>query len=801
VARHTGSLLAVCGARNSSSNSSSGIASRGGKRIRLPSGRYYTLPGTGGESDGEDIHPHQGSPLNGLKQNLPSHLTYNIPERLRQKVISSTDAVSLVRDGDTICASGFVCQGVPEAVLKALGERYEATGSPNNLTLFFGGGPGDWETRGLNHLAKTKEGKPPMLRRTIGSHYGQVPMVAELALTEQVEAWTLPLGSVSRMIRAQSTHSPGHITDVGIGTYVDPDISGGAANEAAKKSTLHEKLISRIQIEGQDQLMYKSLPINVAIVRGTTADTQGNITAEEESLFCDQKIIAAAARNSGGVVIAQVKRLAANGSLNPKDIVVPGPLVDCVVVVDNPNEHSTLHPMSFEENHNPALTGEIKSPSDELPKMALDIRKLIARRAAFLLRPNTIVNLGIGLPEGVANIAAEEGMLDYVTLSTEPGVFGGLPASGKSFGPSYNASALMEMNQMFDFYDGGGLDRCFLGAAEISKSGDVNVSRMSKDRLTGPGGFIDISQSTNNICFMTPFTTKGLKLSIPGDGSLEIEKEGKVKKFVDTVFEKTFSGDEAVRRGQKVFYVTERAVFRRTAKSDFLELIEIAPGIDLQKDILDHMDFEPAISGDLKLMDERIFTDERMNMRSELFGSLMERFRYHEKDHTMFLELFGITINSEDDIDWMVDGLIGVLDPLVKEKGKIGMIVDLDGFDIRKGLESKYVEAIREKVQKPYYRNVKRFASSAFRRAELGKQMSVGEWDPAELYDEFDVNHDGTISLDEIREGMKNMFQLKLTSAELAMFRSEGEDLPENCICSNKRDFERGLKEVLKNTE
>jgi propionate CoA-transferase len=289
------------------------------------------------------------------------------------------------------------------------------------------------------------------------------------------------------MIRSQATHSPGHITSVGLGTFVDPEMSGGAANEAAKNSTLHPKLVQKIKIDDQDHLMYKSLPINVAIIRGTTADSMGNISMEQESLLCDQKITAAAAKNSGGIVIAQVKRLAANGTLPSRSVDVPAPLVDCVVVVDG-KDHDELHPMSFEERENPALTGELKTPKDELEVMPLGLRKIIARRAFFDLKPNTSVNLGIGLPEGVASVAAEEEMLDYLTISTECGIFGGLPASGRSFGPAFNAASVVEMNQMFDYYDGGGLDMCFLGAAQVSKNGDVNVSRMTSNRLTGPGG-------------------------------------------------------------------------------------------------------------------------------------------------------------------------------------------------------------------------------------------------------------------------------------------------------------------------
>jgi len=723
---------------------------------------------------------------------------FSIPQNVRQKVISASDAVSLIRSFDTVTCSGFVCQGVPEAILKALGEHYDKTGAPNNLTLLFGGGPGDWASRGLNHLARIhpNSAHPPMLRRTIGSHYGQVPKVADLAVRNVVEAWTLPMGSVSRMIRAQSTHSPGHITDIGIGTFVDPRISGGAANEAARRSPLHEKLVSRVRIEGSENLMYKALPINVAIIRGTTADSKGNITVEEESLLADQKIMAMAAKNSGGIVIAQVKRLAAEGSFNPKSVEIPSALVDCVVVVD-PADHAALHPMSFVEEHNPALTGELKSPQDEFAKMPLDVRKIIARRAFFQLTPDAIVNLGIGLPEGVANVAAEEGMLKHVTLSTEPGVFGGLPASGHSFGPAINASALVEMNQMFDFYNGGGLDICFLGAAQISQRGDINVSRMCVDRLTGPGGFIDISQSTGNICFMSPMTTKGLELSLPGDGSLKIEKEGSVKKFVPEVFEKTFSGDEAVRRGQQVFYITERAVFRRTAKHEKLELIEIASGVDLQKDVLSVMEFEPVVSPDLKVMDPRIFKEPKMGVLQELFGSLEDRCWYHEADHVMYLDLFGITLNSTDDIDWFYEGLISIISPLVegqRGKGPIEMVVKYDGFDLRKGLEDDFKARISI-LENRFYRSVKRYSGGAFHRALLGNQLQMSEWDTEKLYDQFNENGDGGLSVEKLRNGMAKVFRLRLTPNQIRKFqRCSDEPL------INRSTFSKAVEELLQST-
>lgn len=732
----------------------------------------------------------QGSTDDDGGDSMPTKtLKYTVPQRVRQKLISASDAVALVRSGDTVCVSGFVTQGAPEAILKALGERFEATGDPANLTLLFGGGPGDFGERGLSHLAKTK-GDVCMLKRTIGGHYGQVPKVAELALKDVVEAWTLPMGSISRMIRAQSTHSPGHITNVGLGTYVDPDISGGAANESASKSPLHSQLVTKIDIGGQKHLMYKALPINIAIIRGTTADGQGNITVEHESLLCDQKIIAAAAKNSGGIVIAQVKRIASEGSIPSRNVAIPGPLVDCVVLVEQKDHHED-HGMGYFDYHNPGLTGELVAPEGEVETMSLDIRKIIARRSFFGLKPNKIVNLGIGLPEGVASVAAEEGMLEYVTLSTEPGVFGGLPASGHNFGPAYNASSLMEMNQMFDFYDGGGLDMSFLGAAQISQSGDVNVSRMSKDRLTGPGGFIDISQSTKNIVFMSPLTTKGLEITT-GHGKLYIEKEGEVKKFVTEVFEKTFSGDEAVRRGQQVFYVTERAVFRRTAKHDKLELIEIAPGIDLQKDVLDQMDFVPAVSPNLKMMDPRIFHSAKMNVTAEFFGSLDERCNYHSEDHTMYIDLFGITLNEEQDVNWFIGGLRDILSPLVLDKGPINIVVNYDGFDLGKGLERSYSEKVAL-LEKDFYKSVRRYTGQAFRRAQLKTQLKMSDYDPDELFETFDVDHSGSLDLEQLRECFQTKFQIRLSTSDIILFQQQDESV----VKVNREMFAEGVRKVL----
>jgi len=627
----------------------------------------------------------------------------------------------------------------------------------------------------LNYLARLPELEDgstaqPMIKRAIGAHFGQVPMLGNLAINNEIEAWTLPLGSISRMIRAQATHSPGHITTIGLGTYVDPSVgNGGAANERALQSPLHKELVTKqaIGYDGKmtsDYLLYKALPIQVGIIRATTGDSHGNLSFEHESLLCDQLYTAMAARNSGGVVIAQVKRLCQVNSLPSRDVLVPSSMVDCVVVVDD-DEHDEFHPMSFNTTYCPVLTGKIRSPVDDAPRMKLNERKVIARRASRVLKPGQTVNLGIGLPEGVASVAGEEGMLPYITLTTEPGSFGGLPSSGKQFGPSVNASALIEMNEQFDFYDGGGLDIAFLGAAEISPSGDVNVSRMNSSRLTGPGGFVDITQSTRNICFMSTFTAKGLDIDFNQEkGSINIKQEGSIKKFVNEVYETTFSAAESIRRGQKVYYVTERAVFWRTTAHNVLELIEIAPGIDLQRDILDQMEFTPAISENLKIMDRQFFRKEKMGYSP--FGSLAERCTYHEDDHLLFIDLFGISLRNEPEVDWFFVSLNKILQPITDKKGLVDVVVSYQGFDLKSGIEDYYAEEL-QKLEARHYKSVKRYSGEAFRLAKLRKKSDVKDWKEEEIFTRFDKNKDGVIEPDELRYGIREMFSLRLKQWEL----------------------------------
>lgn len=458
--------------------------------------------------------------------------------------------------------------------------------------------------------------------------------------------------------------------------------------------------------------------------------------------------------------------------------------------------------MSYLTVHDPVLTGQIRTPVDDIAKMPLNDRKVIARRAAMMLQPGKFVNLGIGVPDGVASVAGEEDLLDCITLTTEPGVVGGIPATGHEFGPASNPDSQVEMNQIFDYYNGAGLEICFLGAAEISPAGtflffcllyrticldilrthalgirflvadtgDVNVSRMNKDNLTGPGGFIDITNATPTICFMGTFTARGLKIDLPDDGTIKIKTEGKVQKYRNEIFEKTFSADQAMLNGQKVYYVTERAVFQRTSDHDILELVEIAPGVDLEKDILAHMEFKPVISPDLKLMDSRIFKDEKMNIRDDVFGSLEDRATYKAEDHSVYLDLFGVSLQSAEDIKKFFGSLEKIFSRYAEGgKNKFHAYLNYDGFDVRSGLEETYGEYALD-MQTKYFASVKRFAGKAFRRAKLGTKIRISRQDPHEIFNELDTNRDGYVSAQTIRDGVLELLNIRLSQQEVNAF-------------------------------
>ncbi len=497
------------------------------------------------------------------------------------------DAMRLVRAGDTIATSGFVGCGTPDALLFGLAERYEQTGEPRDLTLYFAAGQGDGHDRGLNRL-----GAPGLLKRVVGGHWGLIPKVAALAADGTIEGWNLPQGVISRLYRDVAAGLPGTLSKIGIQTFADPRLGGGRINE---KST--DDLVEVVEFAGQEYLFYKAFRLDVALLRGTTADERGNITMEREALTLDALAMATAARNCGGKVIVQVERLAQAGTLSARDVRIPHHLVDAVVIA--PPE---LHMQTYSTQFSAGYAQEIRVPLSTVPPMPMSERKICSRRSALELPVGGVINLGIGMPEGVAAVAAEERVIELVTMTAEPGVVGGVPASGLNFGAALNSDALIDQNQQFDFYWGGGLDLTVLGMAELDREGNVNVSRFGS-RLVGCGGFIDISQSARRVVFMGTFTAGGLQVDA-GDGLLRILSEGKHRKLVDKVDQVTFNGRYAAGLGQEVLYVTERAVFAATEHG--LKLIEVAPGIDIERDVLALMDFRPIVE-DVATMDPRIF--------------------------------------------------------------------------------------------------------------------------------------------------------------------------------------------------
>jgi propionate CoA-transferase len=441
-----------------------------------------------------------------------------------------------------------------------------------------------------------------LITRYITGHFANNARMIDLANANKVAAYNFPQGVISHMYRAAAAGKPGEITRIGLDTFCDPRLQGGKVNEAAK-----EDLVELVDISGEEFLLYKTPKLNIGLIRGTTADENGNISLEEEGAPVDALDVALAVKAMGGKVIAQVKNVVAGSSMDRTKVVIPGNLVDAVVVSTNPLENHRQTPGSY---YNPVLAGYYKLNGVNFASIPFDERKVIARRAAMELSPNSVVNLGIGIPEGVAAVATEEGVGDQLVLTIESGLVGGVPTGGQDFGCAVNAWAALPMNSQFDYYNGGNLALTCLGFAEVDETGNVNVSRFGT-KIAGCGGLIDISQSTPVVVFTGTMTAGGLKETIE-DGKLVIVQEGKKVKFKKSVEQITFSSKFSKKHHQKVLFITERCVFQVTDEG--LVLSEVAPGISIEKDILPYMEFKPIIPENVPLMDARLFADAPMGL-------------------------------------------------------------------------------------------------------------------------------------------------------------------------------------------
>ncbi len=617
-----------------------------------------------------------------------------------RKVVTADEAVALVQDEDVVASSGYGGNGTPEALFEALEKRFVENAAPRGLTLIWAGGQGDGRSRGLNHF-----GHEGLLKRTIGGHYGLIPSIERLALEDKIEAYNIPEGVLTHLYRDIAAGKPGTLSRVGIGTFVDPRIEGGKVNKAAK-----DDIVELFELGGEEVLFFKAFPINVALIRGTTADPEGNVTMEKEALRLETLALAMAARNSGGIVLCQVERIAEGGSLEARRVRVPGVLVDAVVVAE-PEQHM----QTYRTDYNPGLSGELRVPIDTIPSLPLDEKKVIARRAALELLPNSIINLGLGLPDSVGVVAAEERVQDLVTLTVDPGIIGGVPLGGDDFGAALNFDAAIDHPYQFDFIDGGGLDMACLGFAECDGAGNINASRFGK-RLSGCGGFINISQNSKKVVFVGTFTSGGFKAEVK-DGAMVIHQEGKFRKFVDAVGQITFSGAVAAKQDQDVLYVTERCVFRLTP--DGLALAEVAPGVDAERDILRQLPFDPV--GDApEPMDPAIFQPEPMGLRDRLLDIHMEdRLSYEPETNMLFMNLSGLRVRTQDDIDRIREVVDNFLRPIGK---RVKAIINYDSFDADPEILGAYMDLVHY-VEKTYYLEVSRYTTSGFMRLKLGKGL------------------------------------------------------------------------------
>ena len=619
-----------------------------------------------------------------------------------KKVIEAADAVAVIHAGDTVASAGYAGSGTPDQLFVAIEQRFLESGTPRDLTLVFSTGQGDMKDKGLNRLAH--EG---LVRRVIGGYFGLSPKLEKLIVDNRIEAYNLPEGVLTQLYRDIGAGKPGVLSRVGLGTYIDPRHGGGRMNERTT-----EDLVQLMTINGEEVLFYRAFTINVALIRGTTADPNGNISTERETLVLENLALAIAARNSGGIVIAQVERVAAEGSLDARSIKIPGNLVDCVVLAEP--EH---HMQTYGTRYNPAFSGELREPPERVRTVELSDRKVIARRAVLELTPNSVINVGVGsIPDQVPQVAGEERVQDLLSLVVDSGVIGGVPKSGLDFGAASNYEAVIDHACAFDFIDGGGLDAAFLGFGECDAQGNVNASKFG-NRTPGCGGFIDISQNAKKLVFVGTFSSGGLEIAVE-DGQVRIVKEGRTPKFVERIGQTTFSASYARSCKQEVLYVTERCVFRLGESG--LALVELAPGIDLERDILQRLPFRPLIDGP-RSMDPTIFRNAPMRLRERMLDTNMaDRLSYDEATNTVYMNYAGLRVRNLADLKAIGDAVDTLLGPLGR---RVHSVVNYERFTCDDDVFDEYVDLVK-RVEQTYYVSVKRYTSGAFLRHQLGTELS-----------------------------------------------------------------------------